>query len=69
MNRDFCGSKLIGTNCETTNIPDLFNIKGLVNNIYNNDHNSNDILSSYQIFNVNKYISKLPTFDLEKKIT
>jgi hypothetical protein len=56
MNRDFCGSKSIGTNCETTNIPDLFNIKGLVNNIYNNDHNSNDILSSYQIFNVNKYI-------------
>jgi hypothetical protein len=66
---DFCGSKSIGTNCETTNIPDLFNIKGLVDNINNNDYNSNDILSSYQIFNVNKYISKLPTFDLEKKIT
>jgi hypothetical protein len=31
-------------------------MKGLVSNIYNNDHNSNDILSSYQIFNVNKYI-------------
>jgi hypothetical protein len=66
---DFCGSKSIGTNCETTNIPDLFNIKGLVDNINNNDYNSNDILSSYQIFNVNKYISKLSTFDLEKKIT
>jgi hypothetical protein len=33
MIRDFCGSKSIGTNCEKTNIPDLFNIRGLVDKI------------------------------------
>jgi hypothetical protein len=38
MIRDFCGSKSIGTNCEKNNIPDLFNIRGIVDKISSNDY-------------------------------
>jgi hypothetical protein len=66
MIRDFCGSKSIGTNCEKTNIPDLFNIRGLVDKINSNEYRYNETTSS-QIYNINKHIiSNIPTFDLEK---
>jgi hypothetical protein len=64
MIRNFCGTKSIGTNCEKTNIPDLFNIRGLVDKMNSNDYQNSEL--SYEIFNVNKYISNLS--ELEKKL-
>jgi hypothetical protein len=67
MIRNFCGTKSIGTNCEKTNIPDLFNIRGLVDKMNSNDYQNSEL--SYEIFNVNKYISNLSALELEKKTT
>jgi hypothetical protein len=64
--RDFFGSKSIGANCESTNIPDLFNIRGFINKMQNIARDENEI--SPETFNICKYISKLQNFELEKNI-
>jgi hypothetical protein len=64
--RDFFGSKSIGANCESTNIPDLFNVRGLINKMQNIARDENEI--SPETFNICKYISKLKNFELEKNI-
>ena len=63
--RNFYSSNSVGANCEKTNIPDLFHIKGLVDkNI--NQPSVNE--TSYEILNVNMYISKLSPYNLEKDL-
>jgi hypothetical protein len=66
--RDFCGKKSIGTNCEATKIPDLFNIRNYIDNMNKNNYSVENIDNSFETCPIYKYISKVPAFEFEKNL-
>jgi hypothetical protein len=65
---DFGGKNSIGRNCEATKIPDLFNIRGFINNQRKNNYSAENIHNSLKTYPIYKQISKLPPFELEKDL-